>query len=164
MGKNTTKIEFKMDSRFTTAVILVVIGVLLIQLQASAISAILAVVGALLILRALLYLIDKQWLYAVLFAAIGVFLIIGGMTIVNIMVLILGIILCAFGLYQLIASVKDKTTVGLVSAIVTLAVGVLLILFFCLDSIRQPWFYITTGIVAIIAGVLALFGKKLGSN
>lgn len=164
MGKNTTKIELKMDSRFSTAVIFVVIGVLLIQLKVSAISAILAVVGALLILRALLYLIDKQWLFAVLYAAIGIFLIIGGIAIVNIMVLILGIILCAFGLYQLISAIKDKTSVGLVSAIVTIAVGVLLILFFCFDSFHADWFYITTGIIAIIAGVLSLFGKKLGSN
>mgnify|MGYP002521319824 CR=1 FL=1 len=164
MGKGTAKIEVKMDSRFATAVILVVIGVLLIQLKAGAINAILSVVGALLILRALLCVIDKQWLYAVLFAAIGIFLIVGGITIVDIMVLILGIILSAFGLYQLIVAVKDKKNAGIVSALVTLAVGVLLILFFCFQSFHQEWFYITTGIVAIVAGVLALFGKKLGSN
>lgn len=155
------KIEVTMDSRFATAVVLVVMGVLLLQLKSGAFNVITSVVGALLVLRALLYFVDEDWIKGCVYAGFGVFLIIGGMLIIKIMIIVFGVVVAAYGLYQLIIALKDKKGApALIAAIVTIVAGALLIVTYWY---MEEWFFITLGVVSIVAGVFSLFGKKIGA-
>ena len=57
-------------------------------------------------------------------------------------------------------AIKAKDNAAIISGIVTMIAGILLIVTYWY---AEEWFYIALGVVSIVAGVLAIFGKKLGA-
>ena len=72
--------------------------------------------------------------------------------------IVFGVLIAVKGVIALLDAVKAKNVANILVAVVTVAVGVMLIIS---KWVMLDWFFIALGVIFIINGALALFGKKL---
>lgn len=140
-----------------TAVAYIVIGVLFCIFRSGLLDVLLTVVGALFVIAGIIELIlNKNLSSGLLNIAIGAIIILGGW-------LFLEIVLIVFGVLLILKGVKDifeadgKGALALVSALLTVVVGVLLI---TSKWLMLDWFFIILGAFFMIAGLFRLFGNR----
>ena len=143
------------------AILMTVIGVLFLILKAEVISIAMTIFGALLILQAVLDLIAKQYVMAVVKGVIGVAVIVFGWVLIDIATIILAIVLLIFGLLQLIESIKAlpeaKNLVAKILGFVKpgICIAIAVCLFINAGSVINVVFIIA-GVFFIIQGVISL--------
>ncbi len=144
---------------WTTALLYVLVGILLCMFRTSVLNWAMTAIGAVLILMGIVQIAGKSMVEGIITAAIGVVIVFGGWLFVDIILLVLGVSLCVKGLLELGKELehKKKHTAPIVSACITLLVGVMLVVskWMLLD-----WFFIVIGVVLICDGVTLLLGKK----
>ena len=99
--------------------------------------------------------IKKNITNGIIEAAIGVVVIVGGWVFVEIVLIVFGSLLIVKGVTDLISLFKgSKNVVSIIVAILTIALGVLLIVS---KWVALDWMFIVIGIVFIVEGAFSLF-------
>lgn len=142
----------KLSSNLITAILTVVLGVLLVVFKASILNIAMTVLGAGLIIWAIIDLLDKNYTPAIIKAVVGVAIIVLGWVAVTIVLFVLAGLLLVYALYQiylLITAKKKKWELFVQPVLFAVAA----ILFFLSGA---DWAFIAAGIVLIVQGALAL--------
>lgn len=153
MAKN-----LKVNSSVLAAIVYILVGILFCVFKTQVLSWLMTAVGVVLVVYGLYYLLSlKKTTEAVLYMAVGAVILLGGWLFVEIALIILGVAVLIQGVIDLSYALKSKVTASILSAILTIIVGLLLVLgkFIMLD-----WFFIVLGVIFIVDGVMTLFGIK----
>ena len=110
-------------------------------------------IGIAFIVQGLFDLYRKNTTRGIINIAIGLVIAILGMTIVKVVLIVLGIYLVLKGLYDLCLNIKVNFTRGIVYAILTMLLGVILIAYYW---IAVDWVFIIIGILFVLNGILGL--------
>ena len=153
-----SKSKFTIDNNLLQAILYIVVGLLFCIFRASALNWLLTIVGILFVVQGVLCLTRKDTVGGVVGLVIGLLLIFGGWFFVSFVMIVFGVLIIVKGVLDLMNAMKQKNNLlPLILAVLTIAVGVLLIV---AQSLTLNWFFILLGIVFIVNGVLALVGKK----
>lgn len=157
--KKSAKLQLTKNNILTCA-LYVIIGVLLCAMRMGSLKILFTIIGALFIVYGVIDVVNKQLTKGVVEAAVGAVVIIFGFTITQWVIIIFGALLIIKSVIDLLEYIqyKRKDTAALVGILVNIAVGVILCIApFALGDI----ICIIAGVIFILNGVLALFGKKL---
>lgn len=152
-----SKLNLSLNNVITCAMY-AVIGLLLLILKAGSLGILMTIIGVLLIVGGVVDILGgKDLVKGLVQIAIGVIVIVLGWLIADLVLLIFGILLIVKGAVDLYNNFKAGFA-AMLSPIVTVVIGILLVVskWALLDLIC-----IIAGIVFIVDGVLALFGKSL---
>ncbi len=141
------------------AIALIVLGILFCIFRAGMLNILLTIVGVVLIALGIYDVVKKLYLNATIEVILGIAVIVCGWTILDIALLVLGIGLTVYSVYQIFMVVKDfkkKGWMAFIKPVITLIVGIFLIV---AKWVLVDWIFIVIGVVLIINGVIALFGK-----
>lgn len=143
-----------------TCLLYVVIGILLCTLRMGVLNILMTIIGVLFVAYGIYDIVKGKTVPGIVEAVIGVVIVVCGWTIATYALIVFGVLLAIKGVLDLINLIKanSKNTAALISAIVTIVIGVILCIApFAIGDI----ICIIVGVVLIANGVLALFGKKL---
>lgn len=139
----------------------ILLGILFLILKADVISVAMTVLGVVLIVMAVLDLIDRNVLPAIIKAVFAVLVLVFGWVLVNAALYIVAALLLIWGIYELYAKIKVHlkgknflaTLLLYVSPILSILIGLLLLFN---QGGTVTWVFIVTGIILILDGVLLL--------
>lgn len=157
MAKSKSALKLT-TSNILTCLAYAVIGVLLCVFQSGSLNILMTIVGALFIVLGIMDVIkNKQTIRGIIEIALGAVVIVCGWLVVDIVLLVLGVILIVKGTIELVQNYKAGFVANL-SSIMLLVMGVLLVI--------SKWalvdvMCIIVGVLFVINGVLALFGKTI---
>ena len=152
-------------SRFASAVMMLVLGVLFIWKQAGVIGIATWVLGIALIVLGVLDLLAKNTIPAIVKAALGVVILVLGNTIIGIALTIIAIIMIVLGAVQFFEIFRRRASgterlFALVSAVLYVVIGVLLLLGHLMD-----WMFIVIGIFMIVDALCDIaYGARAGKG
>ena len=155
--KKSAKLKLT-TSNILTCVVYAVIGALLCIFKGGSLNILMTIVGALLFVLGIIDLVkNKQTGKGIIEAVLGVAIIICGWLVTGLVLLILGGVLIVKGVMEIIKNHKAGFVANL-SSIMVVIIGVLLVIskWVLLDVMC-----IIAGVLFIVNGVLALFGKTL---
>ena len=142
------------------ALLYIIVGILFIAFRGGMLRALLTIVGVLFILSGVVVFFTKRdFPSALISILIGVVIILGAWLFMDIVLIVFGVLLVLKGVVDLADASKSKGLIGILAAVLTVVVGVLLILlrWWVID-----WFYIIIGAFFILDGlVMIFFGKGL---
>ncbi len=153
----------KNNERLTNIIIsiaMLILGVLFCALRSQFVSALITVIGAMLIVYGIYQIIKKQYLEGALECVIGIGIIAMGWTIVDISLLILGILLVVYAIYliittlPLIKSANGQKLFNMLSTpMLSLVLGIILIVarWYMIDAL-----FIALGAILIASGGVIL--------
>ena len=137
----------------TTALLYIAIGILFIIFKAAALDWTMTVVGVLFIVNGIIDITKKRLISGVSGIVIGAIIILCGWTLLSLVLTIFGILLTAKGVLDFFHFIKRGRLIPILSAILTVVIGILLIVGNVID---QGWFYVLIGIVLLVDGITAL--------
>lgn len=148
----------KLDSNILNAILYIAVGILFCIFRSGLLGWLMTIVGIIFVINGVIRFINSDMVAGIVSAVIGVVVILGGWLFVDIVLLVFGILVIIKGVTDLIDAVKSKVTANIITACVTLAVGILLII--------SKWalmdlLFIILGVIFIANGVLSLLGKEL---
>ena len=152
---------------FISAILLAIVGVLFCTLRSQFVSALLTVVGVVLIILGILDLIGKKWALGAIELAVGIIIIACGWTIVDITLLILGIVLIIYAIYSFVCNIpkiksanKYDKVLFVLNPLIMLVIGILLVVarWYMVDAV-----FIVLGVIAIAEGIM-LFISSLKAD
>ena len=152
-------------SRFASAIMMLVLGVLFIWKQADVISIATWVLGIALIVLGVLDLLAKNTIPAIVKAALGVVILVLGNTLINVALTIIAIIMIALGAVQFVELFRRRASgterlFSLASAALYVLIGVLLFLGHLMN-----WMFIVIGIFMIVDALCDIaYGVKTGKG
>ena len=154
----------KQDNRFPgslnsmiSAVMYVVIGILFCTLRSGMLNIVMSLIGALLIAMGVInILINKNNIAGILNIAIGLLVILGGWLFIKAALITFGVMIILKGPMDLLNSLKFKTVLGVLSAVITMVVGILVIFSNWLDVL-----FLVLGVILIINGILTLVSSVI---
>lgn len=139
------------------ALLYILIGVLFIVFKNSILGWLMTIAGVVFIALGVLDILHKNITLGVIEAVIGIVIILGGWLFVEIVLIIFGALLIVKGATDLIKQLQGrKNTVKIIVAVLTIAVGILLIVS---KWVALEWFFVLLGIMFIINGAFALLQK-----
>ncbi len=151
-------------NNIVTCVLYLVIGILLCVLRMGSLNIMMTILGVLFVAYGIYDLIKNKdnLIKAIVEIAIGVAILVLGWTVGTIVLLIFGILIAVKGALDVWNNIKGKKgMIDLISAIVTVVIGVVLCIApYAIGDI----ICIVVGVIFIINGVLALFGKSIKNN
>ena len=150
----------------------ILLGILFLILQGEVIKVAMTILGAVLIVMAVLDLLDHQTFPAIVKAVFGVVVLIFGLALTTAALYVLAAVLLIWGIYELYAKLKihlKGNSVGLtvmlyIAPILNIVLGLLLLFN---QSGTVAWIFIVVGVLLIIDGVMLLcdaFSKKKKSK
>ena len=142
-----------------TCILYVVVGALLCFAKGDMLSIMLTVIGVLFLALGIYDLIKGRTVNGIVEAVVGVVILICGWTIVDLVLLIFGVLLIIKGVVDLVNNMKYGWK-ALLAPIVMIVVGILLVCTKFAADVANI-LIIVAGVILIINGILALFGKKL---
>ncbi len=154
-----SKLKLQIENIITCA-LYVVIGILLCVMRMGVLNILMTIIGALFIAYGVYDIVKNNTVAGIIEIVIGVVIIVCGWTIATYVLLVFGILLAIKGILDMVKLVKNKNkdTMSWLSAVVTVVIGIILCIApFAIGDI----ICIIVGVVFIVNGVLALFGKKL---
>lgn len=148
------------SDKILTALLTVVIGVLFIILKGGVISIAMTVLGAVLIVSAVIDLIHGHFVFAAVKAVIGILVIVFGWTLVSAVLYIFAALMLVYGVTQIAYMLKYKVTgFSAVDTLFKYADPVLAIVIAIFLLFNQGgtinWIFIVVGIALIVEGVIA---------
>ncbi len=139
------------------ALLYILIGVLFIVFKNSILGWLMTIAGVVFIALGVLDILHKNITLGVIEAVIGIVIILGGWLFVEIVLIIFGALLIVKGATDLIKQLQGrKNAVKIIVAVLTIAVGILLIVS---KWVALEWFFVLLGIMFIINGAFALLQK-----
>lgn len=144
-----------------TALMYIVLGALFIIFRTQLITWLMIAAGVVLIAAGVWEIVKKDLVTGVVLIAVGVLFLLGLIeAITGIVLLILGVVLVAKGILDLVNAFKASrvSVLSVVAAVITIAIGVLLIV---AKWQLVDWVLIVVGAIMIVDGILIFFGKKL---
>lgn len=139
------------------ALLYILIGVLFIVFKNSILGWLMTIAGVVFIALGVLDILHKNITLGVIEAVIGIVIILGGWLFVEIVLIIFGALLIVKGATDLIKQLQGrKNAVKIIVAVLTIAVGILLIVS---KWVALEWFFIVLGVMFIINGSFALLQK-----
>ncbi len=162
MAKSKWELDLSPNNIITCA-IYAVIGLLLAILQSGILGILITLFGALLIVLGIVDIVkNKDMVKGIIEAVAGVAVIVLGWLLLDIVILIFGIALIIKGVMDLVKDIKAGAgLVALISPIVTVLLGVLFVISDLWLATVINIICIVAGVIFIVNGVLALFGKSL---
>ena len=151
MANNSLK---KLDNNLLNPIVYIVVGILCCIFQADMLNIMFTVIGAIFIIKAVLSLVEKDWVNAAISAVIGVLIIVFAWLLVEVVLVVFGVLIVLKGIMELIPAIKSKNIMAIIASVVTLVVGVL----FIVSNWAAAWLFIVIGVIFIINGVLSLLG------
>lgn len=147
----------KLDSNILNAILYIAVGILFCIFRSGLLGWLMTIVGIIFVINGVIRFINSDTVAGIISAVIGVVVILGGWLFVDIVLLVFGVLVIIKGVTDLIDAVKSKVTASIITACVTLAVGILLIIskWALMDLI-----FIILGAVFIANGILSLLGKE----
>ena len=142
-----------------TCILYVVVGALLCFAQGEVLKIALTVIGVLFLALGIYDIVKGRMTNGIVEAVVGIVILICGWTIVDWVILILGVLLIVKGVLDLINNMKGGWK-SLLAPVVTIVVGILLACTKFAADIASI-LLIVAGVILIINGILALFGKRL---
>lgn len=151
------------QNKLVSAVLMTVLGVLFLIWKNGVVSIAMTVLGALLIVQAILDIVHKAYVSGAIRAAIGVAIIVFGWALVTITLYIMAAVLLIYGILQLVGALKDldKDSKLLAKILAFIEPAICLFISICLlfnQGGTISWVFIVAGIFLIIDGVVALVG------
>ena len=152
-------------SRFASAVMMRVLGVLFIWKQSDVITIATWVLGIALIVLGVLDFLSKDLFSAIVKAALGVVILVLGNTVIDIALTILAIIMIVLGAVQFFEIFRRRASgterlFALVSAVLYVVIGVLLLLDHLMD-----WMFIVIGVFMIVDALCDIaYGARAGKG
>lgn len=143
----------KANSNLISALIYIIIGVLFIVFKGGMLNVAMTIAGIVFIVLGVLDVIAKNWTNGAVSLVIGVALLIFGNLLTNVVLIVFGVLIAIKGLLSLIDELKkkNKSTYGIIFAVLTIIVGFLLAFGRGLDII-----IVVCGVVFLVDGVLGL--------
>lgn len=159
--KGNTKYHVKPDKQLVnnilTALVYIGIGVLFCIFKGQVLNWLIWIVGFLLILRGCVDFISyKLVTRAVVEIALGVLTLVFGGLFASALTIVVGIVIALYGLSNLLNNSRNIFT--LLVSVLTIVGGILIAVN---PGGAVAWLFIVVGVVFIVDGILALFGKKL---
>lgn len=150
MAKSSSKVTNNM----VYALLYVIVGILFIVFKSGMLNWLMTIIGVVFIALGVYDIIKKKITNGIIEAAIGVVIIVGGWMFVEIVLIVFGALLIVKGVTDLISLFKgSKNVVSIIVAILTIALGVLLIVS---KWVALDWMFIVIGIVFIVEGAFSL--------
>ncbi len=150
MAKSSSKVTNNM----VYALLYVIVGILFIVFKSGMLNWLMTIIGVVFIALGVYDIIKKKITNGIIEAAIGVVVIVGGWVFVEIVLIVFGALLIVKGVTDLISLFKgSKNVVSIIVAILTIALGVLLIVS---KWVALDWMFIVIGIVFIVEGAFSL--------
>lgn len=154
MAKSSSKVTNNM----VYALLYVIVGILFIVFKSGMLNWLMTIIGVVFIALGVYDIIKKKITNGIIEAAIGVVVIVGGWVFVEIVLIVFGALLIVKGATDLISLFKgSKNVVSIIVAILTIALGVLLIVS---KWVALDWMFIVIGIVFIVEGAFSLFSER----
>lgn len=151
MAKSSSKVTNNM----VYALLYVIVGILFIVFKSGMLNWLMTIIGVVFIALGVYDIIKKKITNGIIEAAIGVVVIVGGWVFVEIVLIVFGALLIVKGATDLISLFKgSKNVVSIIVAILTIALGVLLIVS---KWVALDWMFIVIGVVFIVEGAFSLF-------
>lgn len=151
MAKSSNKVTDNM----VYALLYVIVGILFIVFKSGMLKWLMTIIGVVFIALGVYDIIKKNLTNGIIEAAIGVVVIVGGLVFVEIVLIVFGALLIVKGALDLISLLKgSKDAVAIIVAILTIALGVLLIVS---KWVAVDWMFIVIGVVFIVEGAFSLF-------
>ena len=153
----------KLNSNLTSALMYIILGVLFCVFKATVIDWLMTIAGVLFIVFGVIDLTKNSTASGVINVAIGIVILLGGWFFLEVVLLVFGILLAVKGTIALINSLKalNKSFFDILFSALTVVVGFMLI---ASKWAVVDWFFLVMGVMFIIDGVLALFGKKIAKR
>lgn len=154
MAKSSSKVTNNM----VYALLYVIVGILFIVFKSGMLNWLMTIIGVVFIALGVYDIIKKKITNGIIEAVIGVVVIVGGWVFVEIVLIVFGALLIVKGATDLISLFKgSKNVVSIIVAILTIALGVLLIVS---KWVALDWMFIVIGIVFIVEGAFSLFSER----
>lgn len=154
MAKSSSKVT----NNVVYALLYVIVGILFIVFKSGMLNWLMTIIGVVFIALGVYDIIKKKITNGIIEAAIGVVVIVGGWVFVEIVLIVFGALLIVKGVTDLISLFKgSKNVVSIIVAILTIALGVLLIVS---KWVALDWMFIVIGIVFIVEGAFSLFSER----
>ncbi len=154
MAKSSSKVTNNM----VYALLYVIVGILFIVFKSGMLNWLMTIIGVVFIALGVYDIIKKKITNGIIEAAIGVVVIVGGWVFVEIVLIVFGALLIVKGVTDLISLFKgSKNVISIIVAILTIALGVLLIVS---KWVALDWMFIVIGIVFIVEGAFSLFSER----
>lgn len=151
MAKSTNKVTNNM----VYALLYVIVGILFIVFKSGMLNWLMTIIGVVFIALGVYDIIKKNLTNGIIEAAIGVVIIVGGWVFVEIVLIVFGALLIVKGVTDLISLFKgSKDVVSIIVALLTIALGVLLVVS---KWVALDWMFIVIGVVFIVEGAFSLF-------
>lgn len=160
--KGNTKYHVKPDKQLLnnilTAVAYIAIGVLFCIFKGAVLNWLVWIIGVLLIIRGAVDFLSGRRLTSRALAEIllGVLTILFGVLFAEAIAIVIGIVIILYGVVNLLNNSRNIFT--LLVSVLTIVCGVMIV---ANSSGAISWLFVAIGVMFIIDGVLALFGKKL---
>ncbi len=137
----------------TTALLYIAIGILFIIFKATVLDWMMTGIGILFIVNGIIDVTKSRTVSGIVGIVIGAVIILGGWTLTGLILIIFGVSLAVKGVVDLIPALKRKKLIPILSAALTVAAGILVIIG---KWIVLDWFFIALGIILIVDGIIAL--------
>lgn len=137
----------------TSALLYIAIGILFIIFKATVLDWMMTGIGILFIINGIIDISRQKTVNGIVGIVIGAVIIIGGWAITDLILVIFGILLAIKGIVDLGPALKRKKLIPILSAALTVAAGVLVIIG---KWVLLDWFFIALGIILIVDGIIAL--------
>lgn len=150
MAKSTHKVTDSM----VYAILYVLVGILFVIFKSSMLNWLMTIIGIVFVALGIYDIIKKNLTNGIIEAVIGIVIIVGGWVFVELVLIVFGALLIVKGATDLIALFKgSKNVVSIIVAILTIALGILLIVS---KWVALDWMFIVIGVVFIVEGLFAL--------
>ena len=147
----------KKNSNFSSALLYIVVGALLIYFRGEALHWAMTIGGVLFLVSGVIDLLRKNYSGGAISLIIGLVILLGGWLFLEIVLLVLGILIAVKGLFALIDALRGKKSfIAALFAIGSIVVGILIAFGNVVDTVL-----LVAGILLVVDGVLGLFaGRK----
>ena len=147
----------KSRSNYSTALLYILVGVLLVIFRAQTLNWAMTAVGIVFAVSGVLDVAKKTYVGGIASLVIGIAILVLGWTATGIVLLVLGILLAIKGLLDFVEVLRRRSSnlLAIALSVVTVVVGILLILGRALDIM-----VLVVGVILIVDGVLALFSTR----
>ena len=145
----------KISSAIITSILTIVIGALFIALKGGVIGIAMTILGAGLIVWAVLEIVEKSYTPAIVKMVAGAVIIVFGWTLASVVLYVLSALLLFYAVYQLYLLIKDKVT-DYAKFVEPSIMAIIAILLLFNQGGTIAWVFIVAGIFLIVEGALAL--------
>ena len=145
----------KISSAIITSILTIVIGALFIALKGGVIGIAMTILGAGLIVWAVLEIVEKSYTPAIVKMVAGAVIIVFGWTLASVVLYVLSALLLFYAVYQLYLLIKDKVT-DYAKFVKPSIMAIIAILLLFNQGGTIAWVFIVAGIFFIVEGALAL--------